>query len=251
MEEIDVDFGTDSPKLLCVTAPIRALELGQVQLANPDEVAKFATKKRVDEHLSGRLLLEHALKHWGVDTSLLEVRRNEYRAPSVAYLPGTWVRQPLPSISVGHSNGQAFVALIQSGWTIGIDGEPADLKISDGVFDMMASGDELSYLRANPLDGVVMWTAKEAIQKAARKGMHLNPRKIKIPIGIGEPNITIEKSIFQLRNLVHDGFNISIAICPGIGYDSIPEDDLLTQTLKAMSSNPDWEIGCKTTRKNT
>ena len=114
----------------------------------------------------------------------------------------------------------------------------------------MASGDELTYLRDNPVDSVMLWTAKEAIQKAARKGMHLNPRKIKIPIGINEANISIEKSIFQLRNLVHGDFNVSIAICPGIGYDSIPEDDLLTQTLKAMSSNPDWEIGCKTTRKN-
>ena len=250
MQQINVVFGLGSPKILCVTAPIQTFELDHVQLADPDEVAKFETKKRVDEHLSGRLLLEHALKQCGVDTSLLEVRRNEYRAPSVAYLPGTWVRQPLPSISVGHSNGRAFVALIQSGWTIGIDAEPVDLEISDGVFDMMASGDELTYLRDNPVHSVMLWTAKEAIQKAARKGMHLNPRKIKIPIGINEANISIEKSIFQLRNLVQGDFNVSIAICPGIGYDSIPEDDLLTQTLKAMSSNPDWEIGCKTTRKN-
>ncbi|MEC8242651.1 MAG: hypothetical protein VX023_02915, partial [Candidatus Thermoplasmatota archaeon] len=103
MQEINVDFGLGSPKLLCVTAPVQAFELDHVQLADPDEVAKFATRKRADEHLSGRLLLEHALQQWGVDTSLLEVRRNEFRAPSVAYLPGTWVRQPLPSISVGHS----------------------------------------------------------------------------------------------------------------------------------------------------
>ena len=80
MQEINVDFGLDSPKLLCVTAPVQAFELDHVQLADPDEVAKFATRKRADEHLSGRLLLEHALQQWGVDTSLLEVRRNEFRA---------------------------------------------------------------------------------------------------------------------------------------------------------------------------
>ena len=39
------------------------LDISQVQLANADEVAKFVTKKRKDEHLSGRLLLEMALEN--------------------------------------------------------------------------------------------------------------------------------------------------------------------------------------------
>ena len=77
MQEINVDFGLDSPKLLCVTAPVQAFELDHVQLADPDEVAKFATRKRADEHLSGRLLLEHALNS-GVLTS--GVRRNNINA---------------------------------------------------------------------------------------------------------------------------------------------------------------------------
>ena len=151
-------------------------------MANADEVAKFATKKRLDEHLSGRLLLERALKSWGINTSLLEVRRNQFRAPSIAYLPGSWIRQALPSISIGHSNGWVFVALIEPGWTIGIDAEPHDLAISAGVFDMMAKGEELLFLQSNPQHSVTLWTGKEAIQKAARMGMHLNPRNIEIPI---------------------------------------------------------------------
>ena len=112
MQEIPVQFGSKDPRLLCVMAPVTELDISQVQLANADEVAKFVTKKRKDEHLSGRLLLDLALEKWGIDTSLLEVRRNEFRAPSIAYLPGTWVRNPLPSISIGHSNEWAFVALI-------------------------------------------------------------------------------------------------------------------------------------------
>jgi phosphopantetheinyl transferase len=221
-----------------------------VQLANADEVAKFVTKKRKDEHLSGRLLLDMALEKWGIDTSLLEVRRNEFRAPSIAYLPGTWVRNPLPSISIGHSNKWAFVALIESGWTIGIDGEPLELEISSGVFELMAKGEELTYLQNNANQALTYWTSKEAVQKAARLGMNLNPREIKIPIGNNETKIPIENLNFQLKNLSYNGYNISVAISQGEGYDSIPEDDLLDQTLEAMQANEDWSIGCKTTRKN-
>tara|TARA_B100001741_G_scaffold199242_1_gene164381 strand:- start:403 stop:1170 length:768 start_codon:yes stop_codon:yes gene_type:complete len=251
MQEIPVQFGSKDPRLLCVMAPVTELDISQVQLANADEVAKFVTKKRKDEHLSGRLLLDMALEKWGIDTSLLEVRRNEFRAPSIAYLPGTWVRQPLPSISIGHSNDWAFVALIEFGWTIGIDGEPLELEISSGVFELMAKGEELTYLQNNASQALTYWTSKEAIQKAARLGMNLNPREIKIPIGNNETKIPIENLNFQLKNLSYNGYNISVAISQGEGYDSIPEDDLLNQTLEAMQADEDWSIGCKTTRTNT
>tara|TARA_B100001540_G_scaffold317241_1_gene349613 strand:- start:1803 stop:2570 length:768 start_codon:yes stop_codon:yes gene_type:complete len=251
MQEIPVQFGSKDPRLLCVMAPVTELDISQVQLANADEVAKFVTKKRKDEHLSGRLLLDLALEKWGIDTSLLEVRRNEFRAPSIAYLPGTWVRKPLPSISIGHSNDWAFVALIEFGWTIGIDGEPLELEISSGVFELMAKGEELTYLQNNASQALTYWTSKEAIQKAARLGMNLNPREIKIPIGNNETKIPIENLNFQLKNLSYNGYNISVAISQGEGYDSIPEDDLLNQTLEAMQADEDWSIGCKTTRTNT
>tara|TARA_B100001287_G_scaffold115959_1_gene97505 strand:+ start:2307 stop:3104 length:798 start_codon:yes stop_codon:yes gene_type:complete len=248
MYQVPVNFGPNGPRLSCWMAEIESLDISQVQLAINDEVAKFVTTKRYDEHLSSRLLLDEALMKWGVDTSLLEVRRNEYRAPSVAYLPGTWVRQSLPSISIGHSNGWVFVGLVEAGWTIGIDGEPSDLVISEGVFDMMAKGEELAFLRANPHHALELWTGKEAVQKAIRLGMNLNPREIKIPIGDSTNNISIGNSIFQLRNLHYEGFNISVAISRGKGYDETPEDELLNQTLQAMNDNPEWSIGCKTSR---
>ena len=248
--QIPTDFGPAAPQLACWMAPVEKLEISQVQLANGDEVSKFVTAKRRDEHLSGRLLLDIALTEWGIDTSLLEVRRNKYRAPSIAYLPGTWMRQELPSISIGHSNGWVFVALIESGWTIGIDGEPQDLSISEGVFDMMAKGEELQYLLSNPDQASELWTSKEAVQKAARLGMNLNPREIKIPIGNRKSNLSIGKLKFQLNFSVFNDFKISVAICRGDGYDAIPEDELLSRTLMAMNDNPEWSIGCKTTRSN-
>ena len=247
---IPTSFGSDSPRLLCMMMPIEHLKLSDVLLANNDEVAKFVTEKRHMEHLAGRYLLQLSLAKWGVDSSLIEVRRNEFRAPSIAYLPGTWKRTPLPSISIGHSSGYAFVALVESGWTVGIDAEPEDLVISKGVFDMMAKGDELSYLNNNPNQAVRLWTSKESIQKSARLGMNLNPRDIRIPIGETKSKLAIENSIFQLENLIYQGFFISISYCLGEGYDSIPEDKLLEQTQRAMSKGKDWSVGCKTTRSN-
>jgi hypothetical protein len=47
-----------------------------------------------------------------------------------------------------------------------------------------------------------------------------------------------------------NAFKISVAICRGDGYDAIQEDELLSQTLMAMSNDPNWSIGCKTTRSN-
>ena len=85
MQEINVDFGLGSPKILCVTAPVQAFEL-ICPTRHPMRLLS-SQQERSRRTSSGRLLLEHALQQWGVDTSLLEVRRNEFRAPSVAYLP--------------------------------------------------------------------------------------------------------------------------------------------------------------------
>ena len=45
MQQINVDFGLGSPKILCVTAPIQTFELDHVQLADPDEVASSQQKR--------------------------------------------------------------------------------------------------------------------------------------------------------------------------------------------------------------
>ena len=117
----DVDlFATD----------VQAWEMQDVPLAQPAEVATFATVKRREEHLSGRWLLGQALKRWGVDDlSVLEVVRDEHRAPSLSYIHGVWKRTPLPNISIAHSEGTVFVALVSEQWSVGFDAEPLELSL--------------------------------------------------------------------------------------------------------------------------
>ena len=239
-----------SPRIICLKTQVTSFQLSRVALAKVDEVATFVVDKRRDEHLTGRWLLQQAIKRWGLDPEEMEVRRNKFRAPSLAYLHGIWKNTPLPSISIGHSQGWAYVALIDNGWTIGIDGEPVDRKIAENAFDMMASGQELTELRESPHLAMQVWTAKEALQKAMRLGMNLNPRKIRFPIGVKELTFSIEKSNFQLVSWTDGESFISLVWGRGDGYDSVPEDHLLEQTRMAMSQSDSWEIGCKTTRMN-
>ena len=234
---------------LCFRCPVEARELEQVTLASVDEVATFAVDKRRDEHLSGRWLLAQALDRWGLDPTQLEVRRTELRAPVLAYLSGIWVNTPLPSVSIGHAGGWAYVALIEPGWSIGIDAEPADRGIASNAFDMMAKGDELLWLQKNPEQAIQLWTAKESVQKTMQRGMHLNPRKIEIPIGRGVVNISIENSKIQLQSWAFLGSRIALAWRQGSVGLRTSEDDLLDVAKKAMSEQ-EWGVGCKTSRGN-
>jgi len=232
-------------RCLCFRCPVVPRELGQVALASVDEVATFAVDKRRDEHLSGRWLLAQALVQWGLDPSQIEVRRTELRAPVLGYLPGLWVNTPLPSISIGHAGAWAYVALVESGWSIGIDAEPAARGIASNAFDMMAKGEELLWLQKNPEQAIHLWTAKESVQKAMQMGMHLNPRKTEIPIGVGILNISIENSKMQLQSWSFSDAKIALAWRRGSVVLRTPEDDLLDATKKAMSEQ-EWGVGCKT-----
>jgi len=236
-------------RALCFRCPVEVRELKHVTLASVDEVATFVVEKRRDEHLSGRWLLAQALDRWGIDSSQIEVRRTELRAPVLTYLSGLWVNTPLPSISIGHAGGWAYVALIEAGWSIGIDAEPADRGIASNAFDMMAKGDELLWLRKNPEHAIHVWTAKESVQKAMQMGMHLNPREIEIPIGVGVKNISIENSKIQLQNWIFMGGEIALAWRRGSVVLRTPEDDLLDATRKAMQEQ-EWSVGCKTSLGN-
>ena len=156
---------------------------------------------------------------------------------------------PLPSISVGHSDGWAYVAAVEPGWRIGIDAEASDRGIQANAFDMMAKGEELERLNANPDCAIEVWVSKEAIQKVLGLGMHLNPREIEIPIGVEKALISIEKSKIQLIKWIHLEAQIALAIAPGSMSVATAEDRLLEVTKVAMSEG-DWGVGCNTARNN-
>lgn len=156
----------DAPVITCYRCEVQDFAVEDVMLADADEVSTFVTDKRRMEHLSGRWLLHYSLIQWGINSiDEIEVRRDELRAPSLEFIHGIWRNEPLPSISIGHGNGWAYVALIAPGWTVGIDAEPSARGIADNALDLMASGDELQQIRNNPEMAIRSWTAKESVQK--------------------------------------------------------------------------------------
>ncbi len=219
------------PKML-----LARMQISQCTSVLADEIPR-ATAKRLADHNSGRLLLEECLKEWNIPIDMIEVLRTEERAPYLSWINGVWRNEPLPGISIGHSGKWAVCALIEPGYWIGIDAEPSDRQIQTNAFDMMAKGEELEYLVANPSEAIRIWTAKEAIQKAERKGMNLNPREIILQ------NYTLESFIF-------DDLHVSVSWKLAGDNPRTPEDDLLDATLDAMKENPDFSIGCATTRNS-
>ena len=241
----------DGPRCLLATCQISQHNAAQLQFIDWDEVSTFKTQKRINEHLSARWLLEQALLEWGgLDCSQLNIGRTSERAPYLQAIQGLWIQPQLPSISLSHSQDLAAVALIEQGWTVGVDAEPLERPPASTVYDMMARGEELQQLKDGKLDALWTWTSKEAIQKAARKGMHLNPRDIVLSDGIFQNKISIENSIFQLENLSSKEYQITLAWGRDVNPIRSPEDDLLDATREAMQNGDDWSVGCSTVRKN-
>jgi len=241
----------EGPRCLVATCPIVEQDPTTIHFVDWDELATFKTQKRSNEHLSARWLLEVALNEWGpVDITHLVVSRTNERAPFLEPIQGLWIQPTLPSISISHSQNLACVALIEQGWAVGIDAEPHSRPPTPSVYDMMAKGEELERLRSGELDALWAWTSKEAIQKAARQGMHLNPREIILPLEDNENEISIGNSIFQLNNLSIDDYQITLAWGKDVHPIRGPEDDLLDATREAMSTGENWTVGCSTIRKN-
>ena len=239
-------------RLLVATCRIRPIDPTTLTLIDWDEIRTFRTDKRKDEHLSARWLLEQALSEWGLkDLTALMISRTEERAPYLNVIHGMWIQYSLPSISISHSDGLACVALIDEGWTVGLDAEPLNRPPKPAVFDMMAKGEELERLNEGKIDPLLAWTGKEAIQKALRMGMHFNPREIEIPIGDLESEISIGNSKIQLRNFLHPTHKITLAYGKDSAPIRSPEDALLEATRDAMDSGASWGVGCSTTRNNS
>ena len=94
------------------------------------------------------------------------------------------------------------------------------------------------------------WVGKEAVQKAMGLGMRLNPRHVRLPIGMSSAKISIENSNCQLEIWSELGFLLALAARPKGTVHETPEDRLLAATKSAMDADPTWGVGCNTTRNS-
>ena len=250
------------PEWSGLEAPRHFVALAPLPTSLPDEDAPlpplvdalewstFKTHKRRLDHLEGRQLLGASMDAWWRSEGFvgrvdeLDVVRDEQRAPYLRWRPGVWRQAPLPGVSIGHSEGQAAVGLVESGWSIGVDAEPIDRTIAENAWDMFASAEERASFNGDSRAALRAWVTKEAVQKALGLGMHLNPRHI-VPEG---NRFVHEGTAVDLSWLEAEGLLVCVALAPGRAPPSTPEDAVLEATKAAMDEDPAWGVGCKTTR---
>ena len=162
-------------------------DIGNVELINKDEISKFKTSKRCEEHATGRYLLHQMLiKYYpSIDYTCVEVYRDENRAPFLKWINGTFKSKPLPHFSISTSGDFAVVALSSPEYVIGIDIEKLNEKRSKNLLQFMSNGLELEktieiYNSGENYRINQLWTAKEAVLKALGVGMSISPAKIKV-----------------------------------------------------------------------
>jgi phosphopantetheinyl transferase len=242
----------DSPRIEIIIQQMNVdLDEELPSLVNVDEYSTFKTDKRKVEHRAGRTALAEALENWGFDSSQLEVIRDKNRAPSLKWIQGVFKNQALPAISIGHAEGYAIIALIESGWWVGIDGESKGRGIAENAFAEFCKGDELHWLKANPSEAIRLWTSKEAVQKAMHLGMSLNPRSISISQSKSNQELSIEGMKIQLETFQQDNFQIGLAWRVAGSQLRSQEDEILDATREAMrdeAGNLIFDVTCHARR---
>jgi 4'-phosphopantetheinyl transferase len=123
--------------------------------------------------LAQRLLRGHGLESLTV-LALLASLTSVCRLPSLASLQWTPGGKPCfpdgPEFSLTHSRGFAACAVAPRGLRVGIDIEPADRARAASVA-LVAGDAERKALDAGALSPTELWTAKEAVLKAAGAGL--------------------------------------------------------------------------------
>lgn len=183
--EVDIKF--NALKIRKTSLGDKIPDISNLEFVNFDEISKFKTAKRAEEHAAGRYLLHQMLLRYfpRLEVSFLEVSRDMNRAPYFKWIEGTFNSKSLPNFSISTSGDFVIVAICKSQYSVGVDIEKLNEKRSKNLFEFLSIGKEENNLRTlckvNGNSEINrLWTAKEAILKALRLGMSISPTKIKV-----------------------------------------------------------------------
>ncbi len=188
-------------------------DISNLEFVNIEEISKFKTAKRAEEHAAGRYLLHQMLLRFfpSINSSFVEILRDENRAPYFNWIDRMYRRISLPNFSISTSGNFVVVAICESNYIVGVDVEKYNQIRSVNLFDFLSSDSELIELKklyeihGNKKINMI-WTVKESILKALRLGMSISPTKIKILDNNSKFKkvIEYEGSKFNLKNQIID-----------------------------------------------
>lgn len=148
-------------------------------------LAGFKTEKRRQDWLLGRWTAKHLVQSVLKETTgqepaftAITVRNGRNGDPLVLINDN-----PAMSLSISHSNGYAFCAVVQQqSWPIGADIEHVEPRSSTFVGDYFTDDEitRVSQVRGQARDMLVnaIWSAKEATLKALRVGLSVDTRTV-------------------------------------------------------------------------
>jgi 4'-phosphopantetheinyl transferase len=160
---------------------------GHLDWLHPSEleiVHSLRFEKRRNDWLLGRWTAKNLLREsWFLDRELaqLAILPRENKAPFV-FLNGV---QQTCIISISHSHGQSFCVTSDGSFPVGCDLEKVARRSEPFLNDYFTQNEhQLFQTHDQELTKEVfytlLWSAKEALMKATRKGMSLHPMKIEV-----------------------------------------------------------------------
>lgn len=217
---------------------------------HPREQARFATlktEKRRQDWLLGRLTAKQLIREVvrkqmgeGVPLTALEVGNGERGEPivncelSIVYCQGTASNlQSLISLSISHSHGHAFCALVERpDWPLGADMERIEARSEAFVADYFT--EEERQLAAELIGerrdvwATAVWSAKESVLKALRLGLTVDTRWVTCliePVG--------ERPFTWTPFTIHcDQHRLPLPAPPLVGWWRTYEDFVLTLVVQ-------------------
>tara|TARA_B100001559_G_scaffold166009_1_gene139071 strand:+ start:49 stop:816 length:768 start_codon:yes stop_codon:yes gene_type:complete len=179
-------------------------DISNLNFIDLEEIKKFKTKKRSEEHATGRYLLYHMFKKYYpfLNSNKIRVSRDENRAPYFEWNDKN--NELLPNFSISTTDDLAIVAICNSNLSLGIDIEKSNQKRSNNLFDFVSEGLELDQIKRlykleNNIGINKIWTVKESILKCLRLGMSISPTKIKV----------LDENQKYRKTIIFDGNDIS------------------------------------------
>lgn len=180
----------------------------------------MAYKRKADRNLvlMGKILLKHALKKLGSNTSLEGI---QYTALGKPYLPNG------PHFNISHS-GNLVVVAVSNQWILGVDTEEIQEVKLDDFKSFMRSDEWMEIQGANfPLEAFFhFWCQKEAVLKITGKGLSLPLKEIWLQTGLAKTS----DEIFSLKQIqIHENYPCYLAVAQKDVMVQVEEFEILTQ----------------------
>lgn len=181
-----------------------------------DEIAgaNMIPEKKRSEHFAGILALRRAVVQCYPNAETIDVERRR-NAPPIVRVDGMVLTSI--SLSVSHSHGYAFAAIMNAVTSIGVDIQ----KIEGFVLTSTQILSQEEQGRSPRHSMVLLWAYKEALSKALRVGLRVHPKRMDIQLN-------------EAGNLIGARIdNISLSVV-GVQYEQIPG---LVSVLVVLTDN--------------